>query len=103
MIKPGSEGDEEPEYISNEAMMMPNFPNPFNYQTTIRFSLPAAGRVTVEIYDIQGRRVAQLADHHFESGTTTLPWTPNRLPAGIYIAVMKTDDKVATQKLTLIR
>jgi hypothetical protein len=103
VIRPFSMDEEEPEYIPNEARMMPPYPNPFDYQTTIRFSLPEAAHVSVEVFDIQGRRVALLADQHFESGTTTLPWTPNRLPGGIYIAVMRTADRVETQKISLIR
>jgi hypothetical protein len=103
VIKPYSTEEEEPEYIANEARMMPPYPNPFDHQTTIRFSLPEAAHVTVEVFDIQGRRVALLADQQFESGTTTLPWSPSRLSGGIYIAVMRTEGRVETQKISLIR
>lgn len=103
VIKPYGSEEEEPEYIPNEARMLPPYPNPFDHQTTIRFSLPEASHVTVEVFDIQGRRVALLADQHFDSGTTTLPWSPNRLPGGIYIAVMRTEGRVETQKISLVR
>lgn len=99
----GTFDEEEPEYIPNEPRMMPPFPNPFDHQTTLRFSLPAAAHVMVEVLDLQGRRVALLADRQFESGTTTIPWTPNRLPMGVYIAVMRTADRVETQKISLVR
>lgn len=103
VINPHGTEAEEPEYIPHEAQLQPNFPNPFAYGTTLRFSLPEAQQVSLEVFDLQGRRVARLADGVYEAGTTTVEWTPNRLPGGIYIAVMRTPGRVETVKMSLLR
>ena len=46
-----------------------NFPNPFNPGTTIQYSLPAAGAVSLKIYDMAGQVVRQLVDQHQNAGT----------------------------------
>jgi PKD repeat protein len=51
-----------------------NYPNPFNPSTTISFMLPADAQVRVEIYDLLGRRVAQLADERLSAGVNSVRW-----------------------------
>jgi hypothetical protein len=52
----------------------PNFPNPFNPSTTIRFSLPTAGRTTVTVYDVAGRLVKTIVDDNLAAAAHTLRW-----------------------------
>jgi hypothetical protein len=51
-----------------------NYPNPFNPTTTIAFSLPVAGRTTLEIYNFKGQRIRTLIDDYFPSGKHTAVW-----------------------------
>jgi hypothetical protein len=50
-------------------------PNPFNHSTRIRFDLPVASAVRIEVFDAQGRRVATLADGSFPAGYHSCEWS----------------------------
>jgi len=55
--------------------LLPSAPNPFRGRTELRFALPASGTVTVEIFDVTGRRiVAPVARAHFEAGRHAVTW-----------------------------
>ena len=51
-----------------------SFPNPFNPETTIRYTVPSKGRVTIDIYDVRGARVAALLDGEKPAGAYAIPW-----------------------------
>ncbi len=54
----------------------------------VRFDLPADERVLLEVFDIQGRRVGDLADRVFPGGAHQVQWQPENLTAGTYILRM---------------
>jgi len=62
-----------------------NYPNPFNPTTTISFGVPAQSHVTVEIYDLLGRRVANLINDDLQAGYYHISWSAVGLVSGIYI------------------
>jgi hypothetical protein len=67
-----------------------NRPNPFGGGTTIRFDVPRAAEVKLEVFDAQGRRVRMLANHRFEPGTHSLVWdgtdaAGQRARPGVYL------------------
>jgi flagellar hook assembly protein FlgD len=55
-------------------LFLQNYPNPFKYSTSISFSIPDDGYVSISIYDITGRIVRNLAAANYQSGTTSLIW-----------------------------
>lgn len=61
-----------------------NYPNPFNPATRFAFSLPAAGQVTLRVFDVMGREVAVLADEPwcFRSSHARSPGRPKRMQKG---------------------
>jgi len=62
-----------------------NYPNPFNPTTTIRFDLPEASRIKLEIYDLLGRKVVTLADQPEVAGRHSINWhTKASLASGVY-------------------
>jgi gluconolactonase len=65
-----------------------NYPNPFNPSTTIRFALPAQSRVTIDIYNLLGQRVAEIVNGEMEAGFHSVTW---RAPAasGVYFCRME--------------
>jgi hypothetical protein len=62
-----------------------NYPNPFNPSTVIPYELPSASRVTLEVCDLLGRRVAVLADGVEDAGKRHVVFTPSTLASGVYI------------------
>ena len=66
-----------------------NYPNPFNPSTTLTFTLGSPTPVTVEVFDVLGRRVAVLLDGTLlEAGEHRITFDAAGLPAGVYFARM---------------
>ncbi|MDZ7311060.1 MAG: T9SS type A sorting domain-containing protein [candidate division KSB1 bacterium] len=83
--------------------LWPNYPNPFNAETFLRYSLPVASRVRLEIYDAQGREVATLVDGLQPSGEHTAVWHAGNASSGLYLARLTTNGMTAVQKCMLVR
>jgi len=86
----------------------PNFPNPFNPSTTIRFTLPAPGHVRLAIFDVAGRRVAELVDRSLGGGPHTMVWDGKdtrgrRVESGVYFYRLETPEGRASRKMVLIK
>ncbi len=67
-----------------------NFPNPFNPSTKIAFELPGASHVTLTIYDILGREVAEIADRNYPAGYNEITWNGvsrngQQVASGVYL------------------
>ncbi|NOX37785.1 MAG: T9SS type A sorting domain-containing protein [Calditrichaeota bacterium] len=60
-----------------------NFPNPFNPATVFRFDLPEKAQVTLEIFDVHGKRVATVIQSTLNAGTHHIRWQ-SPLPSGVY-------------------
>jgi subtilisin family serine protease len=85
-----------------------NYPNPFNPATTFSYSIPKAGRVRVNVYDLLGRTVTTLADQIMPAGTHQVIWDGHDYqgkPAasGIYFYQVKFDDTKLTGKMMLLK
>ncbi|MBC7186784.1 MAG: Ig-like domain-containing protein [Calditrichaeota bacterium] len=85
-----------------------NYPNPFNPVTTIRYELPAAGRVTVKVYNIYGQLVRTLVDEQVAAGYHTLLWDGRdeygqAVSSGVYYYRMVSGTFVETRKMALLR
>ncbi|WP_069131294.1 alpha-amylase family glycosyl hydrolase [Rhodohalobacter halophilus] len=81
-----------------------NYPNPFNPSTQIKYEVPEAGSVTLEVYDVLGRRVTTLVqeDNH-PRGVFTEEFDASGLSSGVYIARLKQGGQVVSEKMTLIK
>ncbi len=66
-----------------------NYPNPFNASTTIAFDLPERSEVRLEIFDVLGRRVAELANQVLEPGRHQFVWDASSYATGVYIVRME--------------
>lgn len=75
------------------------FPNPFNSVATIQVILPESGFVILYITDITGIKVHTLNPGFLNAGDHAFDWNANRLPAGIYYCVLKTNTTIHTTKL----
>jgi hypothetical protein len=80
-----------------------NFPDPFRSFTRISYAIPAACHVTLNIYDVSGRKVSTLLDERQEPGTRTLTWDGGSLPSGLYFYRLEAGEFQATRKMLLLR
>jgi len=85
-----------------------NYPNPFNPETTISFSLQESSTVSIIIYDIRGAIITKLVDSLYGSGNHHILWNGkdrkgNSVPSGIYFYLMETHDYQETKKMLLLK
>ena len=80
-----------------------NYPNPFNPTTTIGFALPKDGRVTMEVYNVIGQRVALLLDEYRRQGYYTVTFDAHALGSGMYFYRMATPGANLVRKLMLVK
>ncbi|MEA3392561.1 MAG: T9SS type A sorting domain-containing protein, partial [Candidatus Marinimicrobia bacterium] len=89
--------------IPESFTVYPNYPNPFNPVTTLRFDLPLSENVRVEIFNTRGQRVALLADRHFEAGSWNLNFDASYLSSGVYFYKITAGENIAVNRMTLLK
>ena len=89
--------------IPSQSRLFPNYPNPFNPQTTIRFYIAARELVRVDIFDILGRRVKTLLNRELNRGRYEVRWNAAGQASGVYICRLQTPEKTQLQKMLLLR
>ncbi|MCK9483578.1 MAG: T9SS type A sorting domain-containing protein [Candidatus Marinimicrobia bacterium] len=94
--------------VPHKYAVMDNYPNPFNPETRIVYSLPQSGKVSLTIYNLLGQQVRKLADTVQNAGTYTLTWDARNdfgqnVTTGIYIGVLTIGEQKVTRKMVLVR
>ncbi len=80
-----------------------NYPNPFNPTTTINFALPKAGDVSLVVYDILGRKVAELVNGNLAAGYHTINFNASNFASGVYFYRLQAGNFVSVKKLMLLK
>ena len=85
-----------------------NYPNPFNPSTTIRFNVPRAGNVKLNVYNIKGQLVKTLLDENRSAGTQTVMWNGvdnnnNNVASGVYFYKLETSGATEMKKMVLMK
>ncbi len=84
-------------------VLEPNYPNPFNPQTTIRFGVPRASQVSLVVYDLLGREVKRLVEGTVEAGMHAATFEARSLPSGWYVYRLDTPEGSFTQTMLLLK
>jgi len=91
----------------NYVLSVSNFPNPFNPRTTVSYTVPSRGRVTVVVYDARGERVATLVDRDHAAGAYSVTWNgiANGSPvsSGVYFARIEHNGVARSKKMVLLK
>jgi FlgD Ig-like domain len=90
------------------ASLAQNEPNPFNPETTIRYTVPAAGNVTINIYDASGRLVRTLLDGSSPAGSHNVTWNGvdnhnSQVSSGVYFYRLTAGKFSETKKMVLLK
>ena len=88
--------------------LMPNYPNPFNPQTQLRFTLPAAAQVQLEVYDVLGQKVRSLLATRLAAGIHAVEWDGRddgngAVASGTYFVRLRSEGRIAMRKILLLR
>jgi len=80
-----------------------NYPNPFNPSTIIGYDIPNLSHVTMNVYDVLGRKVETLVDNEKLPGHYQVTFNASRLPSGVYFYRLTAGSFVQTKKLIVIK
>lgn len=96
--------------VSNEEILMPNsfslapaYPNPFNPVTTLSYTLPRASFVTMDVFDVLGRKIQTLVQERVAAGTHTIQLDASTWASGQYIIRLSAGNYVTSQQITLMK
>ena len=83
--------------------ILTNYPNPFNPSTIIRYQLPENGPVTLQVFDLLGRQVAELVNEVQSAGLHSIHFNAEHLSSGLYIYRLQAGDQVLTRQMSLVK
>ena len=95
--------------VANSIILFPNYPNPFNPTTTIRFQLKNSQLVNLKIFDSAGREIKTIENKFYTSGNIhSVVWNGddqagNAVASGVYFIQLVSGSEMLTRKLLLIR
>jgi len=92
-----------PEYIPREFSLSQNYPNPLNPSTRIDYELPSAAFVTLDVYDLLGKKVISLVDEYKSAGKHTVDFNARGLSSGVYYYVINANGFIKTRKMILLK
>lgn len=89
--------------VPRTTFLQQNFPNPFNGQTNIPFTLDRTRSVRVAVFDLLGREVAVLAEGEFGGGSHSVVWNSGNRAAGVYWIALTAGSHRDVRKILLLR
>jgi hypothetical protein len=105
-------GSPDPNVVSaiNDKQLSPssfslsqNYPNPFNPSTSIKFSVPQKGNVTLKVFDLMGREVAVLINGEKETGNYETSFDASKLSSGVYFYELRAAGFSQSKKMIVIK
>lgn len=80
-----------------------NYPNPFNSSTSINYQIKEKGFVSLKVFDMLGKEVANLVNETQDEGQYSVIFDASNLPSGVYIYSLRVNDFVQNNKMTLLK
>lgn len=96
-------GVDEDHVKINNFYIYPNYPNPFNPATVIRFSIPEAGNIKLGVYNILGEQIALLVDGFTDAGTFEVSWSAENVTSGVYFCRLEAGNQIISNRMVLLR
>ncbi|MCK9483528.1 MAG: carboxypeptidase regulatory-like domain-containing protein [Candidatus Marinimicrobia bacterium] len=85
------------------ALILNNYPNPFNSSTTLKYHLPETGDVRLSVFDLSGRLVEELFSGRQSAGDYHYLWSGGNLPSGVYLISLQAGDQKVVKKCLLMK
>ncbi|MCL2065506.1 MAG: T9SS type A sorting domain-containing protein [Candidatus Cloacimonetes bacterium] len=107
-LEQNSSNDNDIVTIPNKTELLPNYPNPFNPETNIRFNTTKAGYVKIDVYNIRGQKVKTLLNEYVGIGNHNVVWNGTNdngqnVSSGVYLYRLQTDDFTSTRRMVLLK
>jgi hypothetical protein len=100
----GESGNEISRAARNDhSALVTAFPNPFNPSTNLTVTLAQQENLTLAVYDLNGRRIMQLASGVFQQGAHTFRFDASKLASGMYLWRLQTGAGIQSGKITLLK
>ena len=80
-----------------------NYPNPFNPVTSISYSIPVAGNVSIKVYDMMGREIKSLVSEYKQAGSYNILFDASNFASGVYLYKLEAGSYIASRKMVLIK
>jgi len=87
----------------NEYMLYQSYPNPFNPSTKIKYTLPKAEKVKIEVFNLLGQRIETLINKQRPSGSHEVEFTSKDLPSGVYLYRIEAGEYQEVKKMILMK
>ena len=88
--------------IPEDFKLLQNYPNPFNPETTIQFIIKEPCRVTLNVYNVLGQKIAKLVNQLHQPGKYKVIFDASGLPSGIYFYQVRMGDFHEVRKMVLL-
>jgi len=89
--------------IPEKFFVNPNYPNPFNPETKIRFAIPETSNAKLVIFDVLGRELVTILNQQLNAGTYDVVWEASNYPSGIYFYNLRSGEFNQTNKMVLVK
>lgn len=91
------------ESLPSSFILYQNYPNPFNPTTSISYQIPESGLVSLQVYDMLGRKIEVLVNGKKEAGQHTMTWDAEGFPSGVYYYKLSCKEFNQVNKMILIK
>ncbi len=91
------------ESVPSEYTLEQNYPNPFNPATTISYSIPKESQVSLVIFDIMGRQVAELVNSKQSAGSYNIQFDASSVASGTYFYKLTAGEFISVKKMVLLK
>lgn len=89
--------------VPSEYSLAQNFPNPFNPETKISFTLPESGNVTLKVFDLSGKEIASIVNGKLSAGKYEFSFNGNGLSSGVYFYRISANQFNETKRMILVK
>jgi len=89
--------------IPDKFELKQNYPNPFNPETTIEFSIPIGRDVSLQVFDILGKKVSDLVNGYYSQGAHKIYFNGSGLSSGVYFYNLNAGNYMITKSMMLLK
>lgn len=95
--------EDRAKFNADQYVLYQNYPNPFNPSTSIEFSIPEPGFVTLKIYNLLGEEISTLVNREMEANIYSVQFDASELSSGIYFYRLQSNNFLLTKKMILMK